>query len=95
MMLLSDFLEAEVKTEDGDSLGRVHDLRVERMQRRTPEGHRLKVVGLVIGGRGIKERLGLDASRTPQPIVDREVIEWERVLSVDFEAGCVTVRARS
>jgi hypothetical protein len=68
-------------------------VRVERMERRTPEGHRLKVVGLVIGGRGIKERLGLDASRTPEAIVDRELVDWERVLALDPKAGCITLRA--
>jgi sporulation protein YlmC with PRC-barrel domain len=93
MMLLSDLLEAEVKTEDGESLGRVHDIRVERMQRRSPEGYRLKVVGLVIGGRGVRERLGLDASRTPEPIVDRELIEWDRIIEVDGAEGCVVIRS--
>lgn len=89
MMLLSDFLEAEVKTENGESLGRVHDIRVEKMQRRSPEGHGLKVVGLVIGGRGIRERFGLDVSR---PNADRELIEWDRVIGVDAAEGCVVVR---
>lgn len=92
MMLLSDLLEAEVRTKDGESLGRVHDVRVEKMQRRSSEGHRLKVVGLVTGGRGLRERLGLDASRTSQPIVDREFIEWDRVVDVDAAEGCVFVR---
>jgi sporulation protein YlmC with PRC-barrel domain len=91
-MLLSDLLEAEVVAEGGESLGRVHDVRVRQLQRRTPEGLRLRVVGLVVGARGIRERLGLDAGRSGAPIADRNVIEWERVLSVDGEAGRVTVR---
>jgi sporulation protein YlmC with PRC-barrel domain len=91
-MLLSDLLEAEVVAEGGESLGRVHDVRVRQLQRRTPEGHRLRVVGLVVGARGIRERLGLDAGRGGAPIADRDVIEWERVLAVDGEAGRVTVR---
>ena len=77
MMLLSDFLEAEVKTKHGESLGRVHDVRVEKLRRRSPEGHRLKVIGLVIGGRGI---------------FDRELIEWDRVIEVDAARGFVLVR---
>jgi sporulation protein YlmC with PRC-barrel domain len=92
-MLLSDLLEAEVVDEGGESLGRVHDVRVRALQRPTPEGHRLRVIGLVIGGRGIRERLGIDTGRTEQPIADRELIEWERVLSVDGEAGRVMVHA--
>jgi sporulation protein YlmC with PRC-barrel domain len=89
-MLLSDLLELEVCEEDGGSLGRVHDVRVEVLRRRTPDGHRLKVIGLVIGGLGIRERLGLDVSRTVQPIANRELIEWDRVLKVD--EGRVVVR---
>jgi sporulation protein YlmC with PRC-barrel domain len=92
-MLLSDLLEAEVVNEDDERLGRLHDVRVRALRRRSPEGHSLRVVGLVIGGRGIRERLGLDAGRAGEPIADRELIEWERVVSVDGEAGRVVVRA--
>ena len=91
-MLLSELLEAEIVDEDGHSLGRVHDVRAEKLMRRTPEGHRLKVVGLVIGGRGIRERLGLDASRTAAAKVDRELVPWDRVIEIDSEAGRVRVR---
>ena len=90
MILISELLEAEVVDEDGERLGRLHDIRVEQLQRRTPEGHRLKLVGIVIGGRGIRERLGLDTARTAEPIADREVIAWERVVAV--EDGRVRVR---
>lgn len=90
-MLLSDLLETEVRDEAGGLLGRVHDVRVERLLRRTPDGHRLKVVGIVIGGRGIRERLGLDAGRTEKAIVDRELIEWERVREIDLERSVVVV----
>jgi sporulation protein YlmC with PRC-barrel domain len=91
-MLLSDLLGAEVRDEHEARLGHVHDVRVQRLQRRTGEGHRLKVVGLVIGGRGIRERLGLDAGRTERPIVDRELIEWEQVLAIEAD-GLVRVRS--
>jgi sporulation protein YlmC with PRC-barrel domain len=91
-MLLSDLLEAVVVNEAGEKLGRVHDLRVQMLQRPTSEGHRLRVVGLVVGGRGIRERLGLDAGRSGKPIADRDLIEWEHVVAVDGEDGQVTVR---
>ena len=91
MILLSDLLEAEVRNEADERLGLIHDVRVERMQRRTPEGHRLKVVGLVIGGRGIRERFGLDTARTAEPFADRELIAWDRVIAI--EAGTVRVRS--
>jgi sporulation protein YlmC with PRC-barrel domain len=90
MILISELLEAEVRTEDGAKLGRVHDVRVEALQRRRPEGHGLKVVGLVIGGRGIRERFGLDTARTAKPIADRDLIAWDRVVAID--AGVVRVR---
>jgi sporulation protein YlmC with PRC-barrel domain len=92
MMLLSDLLGLEVCDETGEALGHVHDVRVERLERRNPDGHRLKVVGLVIGGRGIRERLGLDTHRTEQAIVDRELILWERVAKIDAPAGRVVAR---
>jgi sporulation protein YlmC with PRC-barrel domain len=92
MMLLSDLLGLEVCDEDGEALGRIHDVRVERLERRNPDGHRLKVVGLVIGGRGIRERLGLDTHRTEQAIVDRELISWEKVVKIDPPGGRVVAR---
>jgi hypothetical protein len=90
-MLLSDLLEAEVRTEEGKKLGQVHDVRVRRLERRTPDGYSLRLVGLVMGGRGIRERLGIDVARTATPIADRELVEWERVIDVDGEQGVVTV----
>ena len=91
-MLLSDLLEAVICDEEGKELGRVHDVRVRRLERRSPEGYRLRILGLVTGRRGIRERLGLDTGRTAKPTVDREFIAWERVVEVDAGAGRVTVR---
>jgi hypothetical protein len=91
-MLISDLLEAQIVDEDGNSLGRVHDVRVRRLERRTPDGYRLRVVGLVTGRRGIRERLGLDTGRTATATVDRDLIAWEDVVAVDAGAGTVTVR---
>lgn len=90
-MLLSQLLEAEVVDEAGKALGRVHDVRVGRLERRTPDGHRLKVLGLVIGGRGIRERLGLDTHETERAIVDRELVEWERVREIDTDERRIVV----
>lgn len=90
MILLSDLLEAEIVSESGEKVGVVHDVRVERMQRRNADGHRLKVVGLVVGDRGVRERLGLDTARHSISIADRDVVAWERVLA--FEPGRIRVR---
>jgi hypothetical protein len=92
-MRISDLLEARVETEEGESRGHVHDVRVRWLERRSPDGHGLRVLGLVIGGRGIRERLGIDTGRTEGPTVERDFIEWERVVRVDGEAGRVVVRA--
>jgi sporulation protein YlmC with PRC-barrel domain len=91
-MLLSELLELEVRDEAGATLGRVHDVRVQRLERRSPDGHRLKVTGLVIGGRGVRERLGLDTHRTEKPIVDRDFVEWERVIEIDPANGRIVAR---
>jgi sporulation protein YlmC with PRC-barrel domain len=92
-MRISDLLEARVETEDGEDLGRVHDVRVRILERRTPDGHQMRVAGLVIGHRGIRERLGMDTARTSGPTVKRDFVDWERVVQVDGEAGRVVVRA--
>jgi hypothetical protein len=90
-MLLSDLLETEVRDEAGGLLGRVHDVRVERLLRRTPDGHRPE------GSRdrdrrpGIRERLGLDTGRTEEAIVDRELIDRERVREIDLEQSVIVV----
>ena len=91
-MRISDLLEARVETEDGEELGRVHDVRVQILQRRTPDGHQMRVLGLVTGGRGVRERLGTDTAATPGPIVERDFVDWEDVVAVDGEAGRVVVR---
>ena len=91
-MRLTDLLGSEVVTEDGESLGKVHDVRVRRLRRPRPDGCELSVTGLVVGGLGLRERLGLDAGRTGAPIADRDVIEWQRVDSIDGKAGRIVVR---
>jgi sporulation protein YlmC with PRC-barrel domain len=92
VILLSDLLEAEVRAEDGRKLGRVYDVRVRKLGHRNPDGHSLKVVGVVIGGRGIRERFGLDTAKVERPIADREVIAWERIVSFDAGDARVVVR---
>jgi hypothetical protein len=92
-MRISDLLEARVEAESGEKLGRVHDVRVRVLERRNADGHQMRVLGLVTGGRGIRERLGIDTARTPGPTVERDFIDWEDVIEVDGEAGRVVVRA--
>jgi len=92
-MLVSELLEARIETTEGEKLGHVHDVRVRRLERRSSEGNELRVVGLVTGSRGIRERIGFDTARRAAPIAGRDVIEWERVVEIDGESGRVVVRA--
>jgi sporulation protein YlmC with PRC-barrel domain len=91
-MRISDLLEARLVTEDGEKLGHVHDVRVRRLERRTTEGYEMRLLGLVTGKRGIRERLGVDTGRTAGPTVERDFIPWEDVVEVDGDAGRVVVR---
>ena len=76
-MRVSDLINAEVRTESGDRLGRVHDLRAELTPRT------LKVSGLVVGGLGLLERLGIGAPRSGEKIRTRDVVPWSAVIRAD------------
>ena len=77
MMRLTDFLNVHVVTESGDELGRVHDLRAERTPRT------LKVTGLMVGKRGLLERLGVGAPEAGARIRTHDVIPWAAVVRAD------------
>jgi sporulation protein YlmC with PRC-barrel domain len=76
-MRLSDLLNVEVRTESGKSIGRVHDLRAELTPRT------LKVTGLVVGGLGLLERLGIGAPKTGARIRTHDVVPWSAVVRAD------------
>jgi sporulation protein YlmC with PRC-barrel domain len=76
-MRLSDVLGLSVHTESGQRLGRVHDVRAELSSRS------LRVTGLVVGGFGVLERLGLGAPSSALRIRSNDVLEWSRVVRVD------------
>jgi sporulation protein YlmC with PRC-barrel domain len=76
-MRLSDLLNLEVRTESGKSIGRVHDLRAELTPRT------LKVTGLVVGGLGLLERLGIGAPDAGARIRTHDVVPWSAVVRAD------------
>jgi sporulation protein YlmC with PRC-barrel domain len=76
-MRVSDLLNVEVRTQSGERLGRVHDLRAEL----TPQT--LKVKGLVVGGLGLLERLGVGAPKSGARIRTRDVVPWSAVIRAD------------
>jgi sporulation protein YlmC with PRC-barrel domain len=81
MIRASDLLGCELRTESGEQLGHVHDLRAER----AGDGWRLS--GLVVGRRGISARL---VGTGADPLIGGEVIGWEAVSRL--EAGSIILR---
>ena len=87
-MKLSDLLGARIATESGDRLGHVFDVRAERVGDGPPAGE-WRVKALVVGRRGVFERLGM-RSAGDEPLLDRDVVPWDAV--VRLEPGEVLVR---
>jgi len=82
---VTDLLGSRVETEDGESLGRVHDVRAELGARS------LKLTGLVVGKWGLLERLGLGAPGTSVRIRTHDVVPWKDVVRAD-RSGVVVRR---
>ena len=76
-MRLSELLGLGVRTESGDHVGRVFDVRAELTPRT------LKVTGLVVGRMGLLERLGLGAHRHHERLRTDDVIAWRDVVRAD------------
>ena len=76
-MRFSDLHGVPVRTESGENLGRVHDLRAEL----TPKT--AKVTGVVVGKAGLLERLGIGAPTSAARIRTRDVIAWRDVVRAD------------
>ena len=76
-MRLTDLFGVPVRTESGESLGHVHDVRAELGPRS------LRVTGLVVGRLGVFERLGLGAPHTPLRVRTRDVLPWTEVVRAD------------
>jgi sporulation protein YlmC with PRC-barrel domain len=83
MIRASDLLGCELRSESGERLGHVHDLRVERT------GDHWRLTGLVLGRRGIAARL---IGTGPDPTIVGDVIAWDAVSRV--EIGSIVVRPR-
>jgi sporulation protein YlmC with PRC-barrel domain len=76
-MRLSDLLGLPVRSESGERLGHVHDVRGELTHRT------LWLTALVVGKVGVLERLGIGAPRTPTRVRGHDAIAWSDVVSVD------------
>jgi sporulation protein YlmC with PRC-barrel domain len=76
-MRLSDLLGLDVRTESGDALGSVHDVRAELTS------SSLRVTGLVVGGAGLLERLGIGAPESAARVRTHDVVPWSAVVRAD------------
>ena len=76
-MRLGELLGIQVRTESGERIGRVYDVRGELTRQA------LKVTGLVVGRAGVLERLGLGAPESEVRIRTRDVVPWSAVVRVD------------
>jgi sporulation protein YlmC with PRC-barrel domain len=85
---LSDLLDRVVVTESGEKLGRCFDVRGER------KGTKLEVTGLVIGPRGLLERLGIGPSRGEakrhHKVWAHDAVPWKAV--VRLAGGRIVVK---
>jgi sporulation protein YlmC with PRC-barrel domain len=73
----SSLLGLRVATESGDRLGRVHDVRAELTPRT------LKATGLVVGGLGLLERLGIGAPGSGSRLRGHDVVPWSAIIRAD------------
>ena len=82
MIRASDLIGCVVRSESGERVGRVHDLRAHWL-----DGE-WRLVGVLVGGRGMVARLvgGTDE----EPVRGGRVIPWEAITKL--EDGLVTVR---
>jgi sporulation protein YlmC with PRC-barrel domain len=74
---LSELLGLEVRTESGESLGHVFDVRGELGPRS------LHVIGLVVGRRGLLERLGIGAPGRRERRRTGDAVPWSAVVRAD------------
>ena len=82
MIRASDLVGCVVRTEGGEKLGRVHDLRAHRVS------DDWVLVGLVVGAAGLRARFGPGEEDAIHS--GGNVIPWEAVVSL--EGGLVVVR---
>ena len=82
MIRASDLTGCVVRTESGEKLGRVHDLRAH-----ADSGGGWALMGLVVGSGGLRARFG---PGDDDPIRAGNVIPWEAVARL--EDGVVVVR---
>jgi hypothetical protein len=91
-MRLSEILRSEVVTESGERLGHAFDVRVARRAGSSPEraDQTWRVQGIVVGRRGLRERLGFGGIGSARARLSEKIVPWGEV--VEVASGRITVR---
>lgn len=76
-MRVSEIIGLGVETESGEKLGRVYDVRADLTERS------LTVTGIVVGRRGLLERLGIDAPKASERVRTPDALPWSDVVRLD------------
>jgi sporulation protein YlmC with PRC-barrel domain len=92
---LSAILRSEVVTESGERLGHAFDVRVGR--RSGSAGDRAdqqwRVKGIVVGRRGLRERLGFGGMGETRAQLSQKMVPWDDVVRIGD--GRIVVRERA
>jgi hypothetical protein len=89
-MRVSELLGSKVKTESGEDLGHVYDVRAARDPRSSGGAHqKWRLKGLVVGKRGVLERFGVTGAKKEEPILPHDLVPWSAIVRV--RAGEVIV----
>jgi sporulation protein YlmC with PRC-barrel domain len=81
----SDLTGCVVRTESGEKVGRVHDLRLQEGRGETWHLH-----GIVVGRSGMFKRLGIRGARDSAPLIGGGLVAWEAITRI--EEGVITIR---
>jgi sporulation protein YlmC with PRC-barrel domain len=91
-MRLSELLRKRVVRESGQKVGHVFDVRVARSPRskNDRDDQEWRIVGLLVGSRGARERFGITHDGTTGPRHIRDAIPWDAV--VEIQGDRIVVR---
>lgn len=84
-MRVSQLIRSEVVTESGEKLGHVFDVRVARRPGSSHEraDQQWRVVGVVVGRRGLRERLGFTPGERSAPTLRHNLVPWEAIVRTE------------
>jgi sporulation protein YlmC with PRC-barrel domain len=84
-----------VVDEEGKELGTVHDVRVRRRSGSAQDraDQQWRVAGVVVGERGLRERLGVVEARHPSSKLAHDLVPWSEVTEIDGSEKVIRVKA--